>query len=392
MGITSVENSEHIWIITCHHNRKKRKKTWLWSWLMHLVIHYMFCSCPCDLKLMSWICFPCFCFSLWQPTNSRATELANFAVLLGQEDGCKARWICTVTRKEPEIAMNTTFALCFPSCLWVKPNIFDVYGCKNHICICAYIYLHRLSLQIPPIAGGSYHHIACSCTASKYFKHVATKTRIVGWRNSQCLLNTPKVHPPRRLDEGWMKGTSAAAYFWPWETLRMGNPAGFPESPSDEICRFLVKWNLLVCRRTSSGWWFGCHQFYFPIDIGNLIIPIDDLICFRGVAQPPTSSWLLFGSEAEPIQNRRVLSVANHLRLDCSTWSMVILGFKQWWVTPQFDGFTSQHRDWSHTNSMLYEDKYGDSYDRSGVWPKKMEMQHGTEEYTEKPHFHRMEV
>ena len=24
-----------------------------------------------------------------------------------------------------------------------------------------------------------------------------------------------------------------------------------------------------------SGWWFGCHQFYFPINIGLLIIPID---------------------------------------------------------------------------------------------------------------------
>ena len=31
------------------------------------------------------------------------------------------------------------------------------------------------------------------------------------------------------------------------------------------------------------------HQFYFPINIGFLIIPIDELIFFRGVAQPPTS-------------------------------------------------------------------------------------------------------
>ena len=42
------------------------------------------------------------------------------------------------------------------------------------------------------------------------------------------------------------------------------------------------------------------HQFYFPINIGFLIIPIDELIFFRGVAQPPTSgvgdfeaSWLM---------------------------------------------------------------------------------------------------
>ena len=198
---------------------------------MHLVIHYMFCSCPCDLKLMSWICFPCFCFSLWQPTNSRATELANFAVLLGQEDGCKARWICTVTRKEPEIAMNTTFAMCFPSCLWVKPNIFDVYDCKNHICICAYIYIFaQVVFANPPMVD----HIACSCTASEYFKHVATKTRIVGWRNSQCLLNTPKVHPPRRLDEG----NICSRLF-----LAMGNTS------HGKSCRFSGKsilWNLSI--------------------------------------------------------------------------------------------------------------------------------------------------
>ena len=61
-----------------------------------------------------------------------------------------------------------------------------------------------------------------------------------------------------------------------------------------------------------AGWWFGCHQFrwvkikqgyhsnpylvgglvainfIFPY-IGLLIIPIDALIFFRGVAQPPTS-------------------------------------------------------------------------------------------------------
>ena len=29
--------------------------------------------------------------------------------------------------------------------------------------------------------------------------------------------------------------------------------------------------------------------FYFPINIGFLIIPIDEVIFFRGVAQPPTS-------------------------------------------------------------------------------------------------------
>ena len=41
--------------------------------------------------------------------------------------------------------------------------------------------------------------------------------------------------------------------------------------------------------------------FYFPINIGFLIIPIDELIFFRGVAQPPTRrtwsmSWMKFVS------------------------------------------------------------------------------------------------
>ena len=43
----------------------------------------------------------------------------------------------------------------------------------------------------------------------------------------------------------------------------------------------------------SIGWWFGCHFLHFPINIGNLIIPNDELIFFRGV-QPnhqPAKYW-----------------------------------------------------------------------------------------------------
>ena len=36
-----------------------------------------------------------------------------------------------------------------------------------------------------------------------------------------------------------------------------------------------------------TGWWFGTFSI-FPY-IGNVIIPIDEIIFFRGVAQPPTS-------------------------------------------------------------------------------------------------------
>ena len=38
----------------------------------------------------------------------------------------------------------------------------------------------------------------------------------------------------------------------------------------------------------------GLEHFYFPMTIGNFIIPMDELIFFRGVAQPPTSYVLFF--------------------------------------------------------------------------------------------------
>ena len=50
-----------------------------------------------------------------------------------------------------------------------------------------------------------------------------------------------------------------------------------------------------------SGWWFGCHQFYVPRNIGFLIIPIDELIFFRGVAQPPTRVY------SNPLKDRTVV-------------------------------------------------------------------------------------
>ena len=34
------------------------------------------------------------------------------------------------------------------------------------------------------------------------------------------------------------------------------------------------------------------HEFYFSHHIGDLIIPTDELIFFRGVGQPPTSIYI----------------------------------------------------------------------------------------------------
>ena len=45
----------------------------------------------------------------------------------------------------------------------------------------------------------------------------------------------------------------------------------------------------------SSGWWFGTMEFYdFPETVGNVIIPTDELILFRGVGIPPNSLYLDF--------------------------------------------------------------------------------------------------
>jgi hypothetical protein len=43
--------------------------------------------------------------------------------------------------------------------------------------------------------------------------------------------------------------------------------------------------------KNKTGWWFGTF-FIFPY-IGNVIIPTDEVIFFRGVAQPPTrKTWI----------------------------------------------------------------------------------------------------
>ena len=49
--------------------------------------------------------------------------------------------------------------------------------------------------------------------------------------------------------------------------------------------RLVLKWG----ETSHSGWWWMVAMFYFPRNIGNVIIPSDELIFFRGVAQPPTS-------------------------------------------------------------------------------------------------------
>jgi hypothetical protein len=88
---------------------------------------------------------------------------------------------------------------------------------------------------------------------------------------------------------------------------------------------------------SSSGWWFG--TFFFQTDdlvgalehewimtfhsVGNFIIPTDELIFFRGVAQPPTSYQLLLVYDS-----RLVVSPTTQLELwwiSGSNWEKKLL-------------------------------------------------------------------
>ena len=53
---------------------------------------------------------------------------------------------------------------------------------------------------------------------------------------------------------------------------------------SDDLSSALYNFN----RDISAGWWFGT-LFFCSINIGNVIIPTDELIFFGGVGIPPTS-------------------------------------------------------------------------------------------------------
>ena len=79
-------------------------------------------------------------------------------------------------------------------------------------------------------------------------------------------------HPPRHswnfIRRVWLSSCLLKADGHDVSTENLGS--------SDEGHEMTVKWQ--------SGWWFGCHFLNFPIHIGNLIIPIDELIFFRGVA------------------------------------------------------------------------------------------------------------
>ena len=88
--------------------------------------------------------------------------------------------------------------------------------------------------------------------------------------------------------------------------------------------------------KTEAGWWFGCHEFYFPINIGNVIIPIDELIFFRGVAQPPTRRICLLGLDRGAVWNQPGIFLA------ARSISSMFIGIPKEHFCLDFDGMDHQ--------------------------------------------------
>ena len=71
---------------------------------------------------------------------------------------------------------------------------------------------------------------------------------------------------------------------------------------------FLVSWLQKTLPRANKKVWYNRYGglvaiFYFPINIGNVIIPIDEVIFFRGVGiQPPTR---IIGSPMSPVYGQK---------------------------------------------------------------------------------------
>ena len=92
-------------------------------------------------------------------------------------------------------------------------------------------------------------------------------------------------HPNRRNHIFIMMGSIIC-----WLVVTGCHPFYFPRNlgnviiPIDEVI-FLSWWV-----PSFAGWWFGCHQFYFPRNLGNVIIPIDEVI-FLSWWVPSFAGW-----------------------------------------------------------------------------------------------------
>ena len=94
----------------------------------------------------------------------------------------------------------------------------------------------------------------------------------------------------------WMTGSSAGATFASFSST--GNQPWQPAVGLPELFEYhqIPGWGLgnspgqcrgRPCHSIIAGWWFGCHFFNFPINIGFVIIPIDFHIFQRGSNHQP---------------------------------------------------------------------------------------------------------
>ena len=90
----------------------------------------------------------------------------------------------------------------------------------------------------------------------------------------------------------WMRRKAMICCWSPWWKCSRTDQ----KSEKKTWCRFMGHKNWvdtileyfdLLRKKWRSGWWVGCHEFYFPINIGLLIIPIDFHIFQRGSNHQP---------------------------------------------------------------------------------------------------------
>ena len=92
-----------------------------------------------------------------------------------------------------------------------------------------------------------------------------------------------------------------------------------------------------------AGWCFGCHELYFPINIGLLIIPIDELIFFR-LGWPKTTKqfWWMTMNHIHHSDSTQVLKY----RLSFPPqWVAMTRWHLAWWL-PWYHVMAQYSRGW----------------------------------------------
>ena len=111
---------------------------------------------------------------------------------------------------------------------------------------------------------------------------------------TSVLLQGVFIHPPQKIPDTRVaevlkqpRWRSQFVFYWGEKSIPLVNMT-------------LENRHFWMWKSTIPGWWFGCHQFYFPINIGLLIIPIDFHIFKRG---GQTTNQQLKEADTQPSQS-----------------------------------------------------------------------------------------